>query len=76
MPDGGISQVRFEVLAFRLWAFPAVCQAQALVRIRPFLRAGLPTTSFLALVTVETLGFIKPSPLLSQEPPNTQCSFA
>ena len=75
MPDGGISQVRFEVLAFRLRAFPSVCQAQALVRIRPFLcwfaHNFVPGPGH-----GRTLGFIKPSPLLSQEPPSTQCSFA
>jgi hypothetical protein len=35
MPDGRISQVRFEALAFRGLAFPSCHEVQALVRIRP-----------------------------------------
>src|SRR5215467_7958931 len=35
MPDGGISQVRFEALAFRWLAFPSCREVQALVRIHP-----------------------------------------
>jgi hypothetical protein len=35
MPDGRISQVRFEVLASRPRAFPCHREVQALVRIRP-----------------------------------------
>ena len=35
MPYGRISQVRFETLAFRQYAFPNHREVQALVRIRP-----------------------------------------
>ena len=35
MPDGRISRVRFEALAFRRLAFPCCLKVQALVRIHP-----------------------------------------
>jgi hypothetical protein len=35
LPDGRVSQVRFEALAFRRLAFPSCREVQALVRIHP-----------------------------------------
>ena len=51
MPDGGISQVRFEALAFRWLAFPSCREVQALVPIHPVGDRVLIASS-LALATV------------------------
>jgi len=75
MPDGRISQVRFEVLAFRPCAFPFVPRFKRWFAYAPSSNSLL-TASFLALTAVGVLSFIKPSPRLSQEPPSTQSPFA
>lgn len=51
MPDGRVSQVRFEALAFRLWAFPHTTRFKRWYAYAPSM-SGLLTTSFLALAAV------------------------
>ena len=61
MPDGGISPVRFEVLAFVNEPSHFVHEVQALARIRP-IHDGLLIASFLALATVWCARFSQAEP--------------
>jgi hypothetical protein len=65
MPDGRISQVRFEALVISSMSLPIRHEAQALVRIHPvaewFADRFVPVPGY----RFGVLGFIKPSPRLS-----------
>jgi hypothetical protein len=74
MPDGRNSQVRFEALAFRPFAFPLPREVQALVRIRPdepMVCSQLSSISCLRLMSA-----LFPTTALTMEPPSAQSPFA